>query len=55
MAGEKGGDIVYQGPVKNFLKNGTNSLTKKYLLEKEGMPVPEKRRKGGSVPTQEPC
>ena len=48
MAGEKGGDIVYQGPVKNFLKNGTNSLTKKYLLEKEGMPVPEKRRKGGS-------
>lgn len=48
MAGEKGGDIVYQGPVKNFLKNGTNSLTKKYLLEKEGIPVPEKRRKGGS-------
>ncbi len=48
MAGEKGGDIVYQGAVKNFLKNGTNSLTKKYLLEKEGIPVPEKRRKGGS-------
>lgn len=48
MAGEKGGDIVYQGSVKNFLKNGTSSLTKKYLQEKEGIPIPKKRRKGGS-------
>jgi len=45
-AGERGGDIVYQGTVKDFLQNGTDSLTKKYLLEKEGIPVPTKRRKG---------
>ena len=46
MAGERGGNIVYQGDIKNFLKNGTESLTKKYLLQKEGIPVPSKRRKG---------
>ena len=46
LAGERGGDIVFQGEVKNFLKNGTDSLTKKYLLQKEGIPVPAKRRKG---------
>ncbi|GJM17357.1 MAG: UvrABC system protein A [Thermodesulfobacteriota bacterium] len=46
LAGERGGDIVYQGAVKNFIKNGTDSLTKKYLLNKEGIPIPVKRRKG---------
>jgi len=46
LAGERGGDIVYQGTVKNFLKNGTDSLTKNYLLVKEGIPIPVKRRKG---------
>lgn len=46
LAGEGGGDIVYQGSVKKFIKNGTDSLTKKYLLEKEGIPIPTKRRKG---------
>jgi len=46
LAGERGGDIVYQGTVKNFLKNGADSLTKKYLLEKEAIPIPAKRRKG---------
>jgi excinuclease ABC subunit A len=45
-AGEMGGDIVYQGDVNSFLKNGTDSLTKKYLLQKEGIPIPAKRRKG---------
>ena len=48
MAGERGGKIVYQGDIKAFLKNGTDTLTKKYLLEKEGIPIPEKRRKGSS-------
>ena len=48
LAGERGGDIVYQGAVKNFLKNGTSSLTKNYLLQKEGISVPEKRRRGSS-------
>ncbi len=46
LAGERGGDIVYQGSVKTFIKNGTDSLTKKYLLNKEGIPIPLKRRKG---------
>jgi len=46
LAGERGGEIVYQGTVKNFLKNGADSLTKKYLLQKEGIPIPTKRRKG---------
>jgi len=46
MAGERGGDIVYQGDVKSFLRNGADSLTKKYLLQKEGIPIPSKRRKG---------
>jgi excinuclease ABC subunit A len=46
MAGERGGYIVYQGSVKNFFKNGNDSLTKKYILEKEGISVPSKRRKG---------
>lgn len=46
LAGEGGGDIVYQGSVKKFIKNGNDSLTKKYLLQKEGIPIPTKRRKG---------
>ena len=46
LAGERGGEIVYQGTVKNFLENGADSLTKKYLLQKEGIPIPTKRRKG---------
>jgi len=46
LAGERGGDIVYQGSVKTFIKNGTDSLTKKYLLNKERIPIPLKRRKG---------
>ncbi len=48
MAGERGGEILYQGDIKAFLENGTDSLTKKYLLEKEGISIPEKRRKGSS-------
>ena len=45
MAGERGGEIVYQGDIKAFLKNGNDSLTKNYLLQKEGIPIPDKRRK----------
>ncbi|HEX9830752.1 MAG TPA: excinuclease ABC subunit UvrA, partial [Thermodesulfobacteriota bacterium] len=59
LAGEKGGDIVYQGPSEEFLKNpavdhqhalGTNgsyeSLTKLYMTQRQGIPTPAKRRKG---------
>ncbi|MEM7008832.1 MAG: excinuclease ABC subunit UvrA [Thermodesulfobacteriota bacterium] len=47
-AGERGGEIVYQGEIKKFLNNGVSTLTKKYLLEQEGIEVPKKRRKGSS-------
>jgi len=46
LAGERGGEIVYQGDIKSFLNNGIDTLTKKYLLKKESIPVPAKRRKG---------
>jgi excinuclease ABC subunit A len=56
LAGEKGGDIVYQGSSEEFLKNSplnqqkTNgsyeSLTKLYMTRKQGIPTPANRRKG---------
>ncbi|MGH7890177.1 MAG: excinuclease ABC subunit UvrA, partial [Thermodesulfobacteriota bacterium] len=59
LAGEKGGDIVYQGPSEEFLKNppvgpqhalGTNgsheSLTKLYMTQRQCIATPAKRRKG---------
>jgi len=46
-AGERGGDIVYQGSAKKLLHNSNNSLTKKYILGEERIDVPSKRRKGG--------
>lgn len=42
-AGRLGGQIVYQGDMKN-LKKGSNSYTVKYLLGEETIPVPETRR-----------
>ena len=46
LAGEKGGDIVYQGSAKQLLRNSNNSLTKSYMLGEERIGVPSKRRKG---------
>lgn len=43
-AGEKGGEVVAQGTVKDILKSN-NSLTAKYLSKSVKIPVPEKRRK----------
>lgn len=42
-AGRLGGQVVYQGDMKD-LKKGSNSYTVKYLLEEEVIPVPEHRR-----------
>lgn len=42
-AGRLGGEIVYQGNMKN-LKKGSNSYTVKYLLGEETIPVPATRR-----------
>ncbi len=42
-AGRLGGEIVYQGDMKD-LKKGSNSHTVKYLLEEEKIPVPQSHR-----------
>ncbi len=46
LAGERGGDIVYQGEVKKLLKDSADSLTKRYITGKAGIETPKKRRKG---------
>ena len=46
LAGEKGGDIVYQGSAKKLLRNSNDSLTKRYILGEEKIEAPGKRRKG---------
>jgi len=46
LAGERGGDIVYQGEVGKLLKNSTDSLTKGYITGKKKVDTPKKRRKG---------
>lgn len=45
LAGERGGEIVYQGSLKKFLKNSNGSLTKRYITQEEEIPLPAKRRK----------
>ena len=42
-AGRLGGEIVYQGDMKD-LKPGSNSYTVRYLLGEEQIPLPESRR-----------
>ncbi|HET7289972.1 MAG TPA: excinuclease ABC subunit UvrA, partial [Thermodesulfobacteriota bacterium] len=46
LAGERGGDIVYQGEVKKLLNGSADSLTKRYLTGKTQILTPSKRRKG---------
>ena len=42
-AGRLGGEVVYEGDMKD-LQKGSNSHTVRYLLEEEEIPVPEHRR-----------
>ena len=42
-AGRLGGEVVYQGDMKD-LKKGSNSYTVRYLLGEEEIPVPQHRR-----------
>ena len=42
-AGRLGGEVVYQGDMKD-LRKGSNSYTVRYLLGEEEIPVPEHRR-----------
>jgi excinuclease ABC subunit A len=44
LAGAKGGEILYSGPVKGLLKC-SNSLTGDYLSGKLKIPIPKERRK----------
>ena len=44
QGGEKGGNLLYQGSFKEFLKQST--LTASYLTQKETIPIPQTRRKG---------
>jgi excinuclease ABC subunit A len=46
LAGERGGDVVYQGSIEGFLNNSHESLTKRYITRKERIPLPIKRRRG---------
>ncbi len=46
LAGERGGDIVFQGDVKKLLNNSVESLTKRYITGKAKIETPGKRRKG---------
>jgi excinuclease ABC subunit A len=44
-SGERGGEIVYNGPQADFLKE-TRSLTARYLSGRESIPIPVVRRTG---------
>ncbi len=46
LAGERGGEVVYQGSLEKFLNNSNESLTKRYIAHKEIIPFPTKRRRG---------
>lgn len=43
-AGEKGGNVVFSGPMNEFM--GSDTLTSRYITGREGIPVPGRRRKG---------
>jgi excinuclease ABC subunit A len=42
-AGEHGGEVMFSGPMAEFLKNG-NSLTARYISGEKEIPVPKRRR-----------
>ena len=50
-AGDGGGEVVYQGTLKSFLRSAKNSTTKKYLANEKKIEVPGSRRKttGNSI------
>jgi excinuclease ABC subunit A len=42
-AGEHGGEVMFSGPIAEFLKDG-NSLTARYISREKEIPVPKRRR-----------
>ena len=45
LAGDGGGEVVYQGTLGSFLRSAKNSTTRKYLANKKKIEVPPSRRK----------
>ncbi len=45
LAGAFGGELVYSGTYKNFIKKKVKSLTSEYLTERKEIPLPTQRRK----------
>ncbi len=45
-AGEKGGNLVFQGTFSEFIESEVDSYTKHHLTNKKSIPVPKTRRKG---------
>jgi excinuclease UvrABC ATPase subunit len=44
-AGEKGGELLYAGPSKDFEKKGSkNSHTYQFMMGQEQIPIPLRRR-----------
>lgn len=46
LAGERGGEVVYQGAMEKFLHSSNGSLTRRYMSREEKIPLPKKRRRG---------
>ena len=44
-AGDGGGEVVYQGTLRSFLRSAKNSTTKKYLANERKIEIPSSRRK----------
>ncbi len=47
--GEKGGLLLYQGPVEKLISNPNGSITGQYLSGLRQIPVPQVRRKGNGL------
>ncbi|AEH51118.1 excinuclease ABC subunit UvrA [Pseudothermotoga thermarum] len=47
--GERGGQVLYQGPVEELIKNPNSSITGQYLSGMKKIPVPEVRRRGNGL------
>jgi len=44
LAGSHGGELVYSGTYKNFIKKKVQSITSEYLTDRREIPLPEYRR-----------
>jgi len=51
QAGDDGGEVVYQGTLRSFLRSAKSSTTRKYLANEKKIEVPRSRRKttGNSI------